>query len=94
MTDSKPQTPVAGSTASGTALTPDDRAQAFEAQQGAPIQEMQSGERLLVEAYVAFWVIAMVFVWFTWRGANATSRRLEALETAIEKASKKSEPKG
>ena len=66
--------------------TPDDRAQAFEAQQGAPIPEMQSGEKLLVEAYVVIWVIAMIFVGLMWRRANATSQRLDALEKAIDKA--------
>jgi hypothetical protein len=65
---------------------PDDRAQAFEAQQGAPIPEAHSGERLLVMAYGFIWVIAMVFVQLMWLRQRGLSRRLETLEKALEKA--------
>jgi hypothetical protein len=68
--------------------SPDDRAQAFEAQSGAPIPEVQSGERLLVEAYVCFWVIAMVFVQLMWFRQRGITRRLESLERAIDKHDK------
>jgi hypothetical protein len=67
------------------ASSPDARAQAFEAQENAPIHEVQSGERLLIEAYVAFWVIAMAFVQIMWFRQRAISRRLDALESAIDK---------
>jgi len=69
--------------------SPDERAQSFTAQQGAPIPEMQSGERLLVEAYVMFWIIAMVFVQLMWFRQRALSRRLDTLEHAMDKAEKK-----
>jgi hypothetical protein len=65
---------------------PDDRAQAFEAQQGAPIPESHSGERLLVMAYGFIWVIAMIFVQLMWLRQRGIARRLETLERALEKA--------
>jgi len=73
--------------------TPDDRAQSFEAQAGAPIPEMQSGERLLVEAYVFIWLIAMVFVQLMWLRQRGIARRLDALEQAIDKHDKVEERK-
>ncbi len=68
--------------------SPDDRAQSFEAQSGAPIPEVQSGERLLVEAYIFFWVVAMVFVQLMWLRQRGIARRLDALEQAIDKHDK------
>jgi hypothetical protein len=79
-------TPTASSSSS-----PDDRAQSFEAQQGAPIHEVQSGERLLVEAYVAIWIIAMVFVQLTWLRQRAIARRLDELERALDAKATKAE---
>ena len=46
---------------------------------------MQSGERLLVEAYVFIWIIAMVFVQLMWLRQRGIGRRLDALERAIDK---------
>jgi len=65
---------------------PDDRAQTFEAQQGAPIPEAHSGERLLVMAYGFIWVIAMVFVQLMWLRQRGLSQRLATLEKALDKA--------
>ena len=65
---------------------PDDRAQAFEAQQGAPIPEAHSGERLLVMAYGFIWVIVMVFVQLMWLRQKGLVQRLETLEKALDKA--------
>ena len=65
---------------------PDDRAQAFEAQQGAPIPEAHSGEKLLVTAYAFIWIIAMVFVMMMWLRQRKLSDRLETLEKALDKA--------
>ena len=65
---------------------PDDRAQAFEAQQGSPIPEAHSGERLLVMAYGFIWVIAMIFVQLMWLRQRGIARRLETLEKALDKA--------
>jgi hypothetical protein len=73
---------------------PDDRAQTFEAQQGAPIPEAHSGERLLVMAYGFIWVIAMVFVQLMWLRQRGLSRRLETIETALDKAEKNADAFG
>jgi hypothetical protein len=63
-------------------------AQSFEAQEGAPIPQVQSGERLLVEAYVLIWIIAMVFVQLMWLRQRAIGRRLDALESALDAGEK------
>jgi CcmD family protein len=69
--------------------SPDDRAQTFEAQQGSPIPEAHSGERLLVTAYMVIWVLAMGFVLVMWMRQRTISRRIDALERAIDKAEQK-----
>lgn len=58
----------------------------FEAQQGAPIPEQHSGVRLLVEAYVFIWIIAMIFVQITWLRQRGLARRIDSLERALDKA--------
>ncbi len=78
--------PQAQASAKPASSNPDDRAQTFEAQQGAPIPEAHSGERLLVTAYACIWVIAMVFVQLMWLRQRGLSRRLETLEKALDKA--------
>jgi hypothetical protein len=87
-TSASSTTPVASATAQAKPVSsnPDDRAQTFEAQQGAPIPEAHSGERLLVMAYGFIWVIAMVFVQLMWLRQRGLSRRLETLEKALDKA--------
>jgi hypothetical protein len=89
------QTQAAAPTATQTqakpaSSNPDDRAQAFEAQQGAPIPEAHSGEKLLVTAYACIWVIAMIFVMMMWLRQRKLSERLATLEKAIDKADKAS----
>lgn len=69
--------------------SPDDRATSFDAVQGAPIPEAHSGEKLLVTAYAFIWVIVMVFVQLTWLRQRGLSRRLEALERALDAAEAK-----
>jgi len=87
--------PQASATATATATqakpassNPDDRAQTFEAQQGAPIPEAHSGEKLLVTAYALIWVIAMIFVMMMWLRQRKLSERLATLEKALDKAEK------
>jgi CcmD family protein len=48
--------------------------------------EIQSGERLMVEAYAAIWIIVFVFVLFSWRRQKALDARVALLEGAIAKA--------
>ena len=68
---------------------PDDRAQTFEAQQGSPIPEAHSGARLLVTAYAFIWFVVMCFVLIMWMRQRGISRRIDALERAIDKAEQK-----
>jgi CcmD family protein len=67
---------------------PDDSG--FHASSGGA--EMQSGERLLVEAYAAIWLIVLVFVFVMWRRTRALEDRIESLADAI-KAARSSAPK-
>lgn len=61
----------------------------FEAQQGAPIPEQHSGVKLLVSAYIVFWLIAMVFVQLTWLRQRRLAKRVDDLERALDEAEKK-----
>lgn len=64
--------------------TPDDRGQAFKPVEGA--SQMQSGEKLLVEAYAAIWLILFVAVLLSWRRQRQLEARVSTLEVALEKA--------
>jgi CcmD family protein len=75
--------PVAPAPASS-AQTTDDRSTAFRPVEGGP--QLQSGEKLLVEAYAAIWVILFALVLFSWRRQRRLDDRMVALEGAIEKA--------
>lgn len=72
--------------------TPDDRGTAFKPVEGA--SEMQSGEKLLVEAYAAIWIILFVMVLLSWRRQRQLEARVDGLEHAIEKARRAGEGKG
>lgn len=61
-----------------------DRAQAFRPVEGG--NQMQSGERLLVEAYAAIWLILFMMLLLSWRRQRRIDRRIDALEAAIAKA--------
>jgi CcmD family protein len=61
-----------------------DRSQSFRAVQGG--SELQSGEKLLVEAYSAIWLILFGLVLFSWRRQKQIDRRIDVLETALERA--------
>ena len=86
------QAPVPGGAASGPTpqaaptvpTTPEDRGQAFKPVEGA--SQMQSGEKLLVEAYAFIWVILFAAVLLSWRRQRQLEGRVATLETALEKA--------
>ncbi len=62
----------------------DDRSTAFRPVEGGT--EMQSGEKLLVEAYAAIWVILFALVLLSWRRQRRLDERMTSLEAAIDKA--------
>jgi hypothetical protein len=66
------------------APTAHDRSTAFKPVEGG--SEMQSGEKLLVEAYAAIWVILFVLLFLGWRRQQRIDARVASLESAIEKA--------
>lgn len=68
----------------GTAQSADDRGMGFKAVEGG--QEMQSGERLLVIAYMVIWVLILGFVAFSFRKQARLDARIQALETALAKS--------
>jgi CcmD family protein len=67
-----------------TGTSSDERSQAFRPVQGG--SELQSGEKLLVEAYAAIWVIVFLMVLLSWRRQRQIDRRIDVLETAVERA--------
>ena len=83
--------PIASAT-SPTTTGADDRSTAFRPVQGGT--EMQSGEKLLVEAYAAIWVILFVMVLLSWRRQRRLDERMSSLEAAIDKARIASEKEG
>jgi hypothetical protein len=77
----RPVTPPAPTTNPGTA---EGRGQAFVPVEGG--NNMQSGEKLLVEAYAAIWVILFALVMLSWRKQHKLEARVAHLEGAIAKA--------
>ena len=77
-----PTTPTTGGGA-------DDRSTSFRAVQGGG--EMQSGEKLLVEAYAAIWLILFVMILLSWRRQRGIDERMSVLPAAIDKARGESE---
>lgn len=69
--------------------TAEDRSTAFRPVEAG--NEMQSGERLLVEAYAVVWIILFAFVWMSWRRQARIDKRIDTLEHAIAAARAKSE---
>jgi CcmD family protein len=71
----------------------DDRSTAFRPVEGGT--EMQSGEKLLVEAYAAIWLILFAFVLISWRRQRKLDERVASLEAAVEAARREeATPKG
>jgi CcmD family protein len=64
--------------------TSDDRSTTFQPVQGG--NELQSGEKLLVEAYCAIWLIVFTMLYFSWRRQRRINQRIDGLEDAIAKA--------
>lgn len=48
--------------------------------------ELQSGETLLVEAYVAIWAITFLFIFAAWRRTRSLEEKLAAIEGGLQKA--------
>ena len=67
-----------------TGTTAEDRSQAFRPVQGG--SELQSGEKLLVEAYAAIWLILFATIFLSWRRQKQIDQRIDVLEGALEKA--------
>ena len=72
------QAPAAPGDSKGTDAT------TFKPVQNAP--EVQSGERLLVEAYAAIWIILFVLILFGWRRQRRIDARITGLEAALAQA--------
>ncbi len=66
------------------ATTAEDRSTTFRPVEGGP--QMQSGEKLLVEAYAAIWLILFALVLLSWRRQRRIDERIGSLEEAVEKA--------
>ena len=86
-----------GQTATPSASTPtgttaEDRSTAFRPVQGGA--ELQSGEKLLVEAYAAIWIILFVLVLLSWRRQRRLDERVTSLSTAIDRARQEESAKG
>ena len=74
----KPAAPAA------TGTTADDRATTFRPVEGGA--QLQSGEKLLVEAYAAIWIILFALVLLSWRRQRGIDGRVATLSAAIDKA--------
>jgi hypothetical protein len=70
--------------AAPTGTTAEDRSTSFRAVTGD--HDMQSGEKLLVEAYAAIWIILFALVLLSWRRQRTIDERVSGLEAALEKA--------
>lgn len=60
-------------------------ATAYEGASSANPPESQSGEALLVVAYMLVWVAVLAFVAVAWRRTRGLESRLDTLEQALEK---------
>lgn len=75
------------SVAASAATTPDERSTSFQPVEGG--SELQSGERLLVEAYSVVWILLFGFLWLSWRRQRRLDQRIELLERALTEARRK-----
>jgi hypothetical protein len=71
-------------TAPAAPKTTDDRSTTFRPVQGGT--EMQSGERLLVEAYAAIWIVLFALILLGWRRQRRIDERVAGLEAALAQA--------
>lgn len=75
------QTPIPSAAPTTTTTTAEDRATSFRAVQGG--NEMQSGEKLLVEAYAVIWLILFGMLLLSWRRQRKIDDRMASLEGAL-----------
>lgn len=61
-----------------------DRSTGFEATTGGP--EMKSGEVLLVQAYVAIWLLLFGYLALLWRRQRSLHLRLDAMDRVLDRA--------
>jgi hypothetical protein len=85
-----PQTTSAPATT--TAQSTDDRSTSFRPVEGG--NELQSGEKLLVEAYAAIWIILFAMVLLSWRRQKGLDDRMGTLSAAIDKARRQERGEG
>jgi CcmD family protein len=69
------------STAPVAPTTSEQRSTAFRSVQGG--ESMQSGEKLLVEAYAVIWVLVFGMLLFSWRRQKKMDERIADLEKAV-----------
>lgn len=55
---------------------------------------MQSGEKLLVEAYAVIWLIVFGMILLSWRRQRQIDRRVDTLEASLRKARAQDEGAG
>ena len=77
-------------TTSPTGTAPADRSTEFQATTGGP--EVQSGEVLLVQAYVAIWLLLFGFLAILWRRQRSLHVRLDAIDRVLDRAAARKEP--
>ena len=73
-----------------TPQTSEERSQSFRPVQGG--DALQSGEKLLVEAYAAIWVILFALVLLSWRRQKQIDARIVTLEAAVAKVREDGRP--
>ncbi len=72
--------------APNTSTTSEQRSSSFRPVQGG--EAMQSGEKLLVEAYAVIWVLLFGMLLFSWRRQRKMDDRIATLEQAVTAARK------
>ena len=87
-----PKTTSAPASPTTTVESADGRSTAFRPVEGG--NELQSGEKLLVEAYAAIWLILFAMVLFSWRRQKSLDDRMGTLSAAIDKARRKERGEG
>jgi CcmD family protein len=85
-------TPTTPAAPPPTGTTADDRSTAFRPVEGGG--QMQSGEKLLVEAYAAIWIVLFLMILLSWRRQRRIDERVSSLEAAVEKARQAEGAKG
>jgi hypothetical protein len=77
----------AGASSAQTAAAEPQRSTEFQAVEGGA--EMVSGGTLLVEAYVALWLILLGFLLVSWRRQGRIDQRVDELEKAVARGAPK-----